>query len=348
MKDSIVSYWSSTVSVSIALGVYWLAARWIYIQLRTPPRRGWLDVDALSACLAWIVLIATLVCMVCLSLDIFKTFRANRKQALTEGGYPEKPGRRTTSNARIAVPLIALWALVGVIGWNYLLLQPYVRLTPEPTAMAAGEIATFTIETDIPSVGVRASRSWAVEKEGAEDCVRYPASSRHRDGTTVIVKACSTGIGVISLGGGKTQREYKAGSLPAGDEVAYFQISDSDRIPSVWDPGSFVAGETGVRVRGLDWRSGRFMLNTSHASALSLDNYVAYVYADGGRLLRRFDFADAARFDRRDAPEHVRITFSSYRYVYQWGSCEKPAEEFTGISFVEKTHAAVSDDTPRC
>lgn len=348
MKDTIVSYWSSTVTASIALGVYWLAARWIYAVLRTPPQRGWLDVDALSMCLAWTVLIATLVCLVCLSWDIFKTYRDKRKKALTEGDYPAKPGQGTKSNAWIGISLVALWGLVGVIGWNYLLSQPYIQLIPEPTALVAGETATFTVETDIPAVFARASRSWTVEEEGMGDCVRHQTRAALRDGGSFTVKACSTGIGVLLLGGGKMQREYGAGSLPGGDEVAYFQISDSDRIPSVWDLGSFVAGEARVRVRGLDWRSGRFMLSTSHASALSLNNYGAYVYADGGRLLRRFDFADAARFDRRDAPEHVRTTFAGFAYVYEWEPCEKPEGGFNGISFVEKAHAGVTDDTPRC
>ena len=286
--------------------------------------------------------------MLCASSRLVRDFQKNRTRLPGENGSQGIPSQGNTTNLQIAVPLVTLWALVGVIGWNYLLPEPYIRIVPEPTAMAAGEIATFTIETDIPSVGVRASRSWAVEKEGAEDCVRYPASSRHRDGTTVTVKACSTGIGVISLGGGRTQREYIVGSLPAGDEVAYFAISDSDRTPSVWAPGSFVAGETRVRVEALDWHSGRLMLSTGRAPPSALNNYVAYVLGDGGRLLRRLDFAEATRFDGQNSPEHVRLTFSRYVYVYQWEPCEKPAEPFTGISFVEKVRAEAADDTPRC
>ncbi len=147
--------------------------------------------------------------------------------------------------------------------------------------------------------------------------------------------------------GGKAERKYEAGSLPGGGEVAYFQKSDTNGI-FAWDPLSFVAGETTVRVTGLDWRSGRFMLSTRHTSASSLNNYVVYVYADGGKLLRRFDFADAAQFDRRDAPEHVRTTFAGFAYVYEWEPCEKPEGGFNGISFVEKADAGVTDDTPRC
>ena len=180
------------------------------------------------------------------------------------------------------------------------------------------------------------------------DCIRHLTSAALRDGMSFNVKACNTGVGEISLGGGRIQRDYMAGSPPGGDEIAYFQISDSDRIPSVWNPGSFVADATSVWVKALDWRSGKLLLNIDHSPAFSLNDYIAYVHGDGDRLLRRLDFSEATRFDRQDAAEHVRITFSNYVYVYQWDQCEKPMEDFTGISFVEKAYAGVTDDTPRC
>ena len=344
----------------VALALFWVAARQIYAELRTS-ETPFLDFSTLCIGIGWIVVVASTLYMAYLTWRVFEIYREEERRLFIEEGYLKTSRQHVISGTRIAVPCITLWILVCMIGWNYLLPQPYFRLSPEPTVLSAGETATFEIETDYFLVSVRASRAYRV----GERCEKYSEDDAFYNGDRFTVRACNDGIGQINaysgvyVSGRKLIREYQLGSLPEGNEVAYSRIdfSDYDGPAKYYGGGSFFLNEIEGYYQALNWHSGRILLALGFRSlemAPSLDRYFVDILSLHGKRLARLDLRNAHKIESVAAPlyisEHLELSTLMNSIIFSWEPCEKPWGEIgsMGISFVEKSDPTVTYDTPIC
>lgn len=345
--------------ILISLALFWIAARQIYAEIRTP-ESSFLDFSELCIGIGWIVIIVLLLYIAYLSWRIFEIHREKERQLFIEEGYLKTSRQRIITGTRMTVSFITLWILVGMIGWNYLLSQPYLQLSPEPTALAAGETATFTIETDYSLLSVRASRAYRVE----ERCEKYRDDDALYDGDSFTVKACNDGIGQIRVysgvySGKKLLHEYQLGSLSEGSEVAYSRISfgHDDGPAEYYGPGRFDLDEFGGSYQAFSWHSGQILLAIGFRDlemAAPLDGYFVDILDLYGKQIVRLDFRNARKIEAEDAPsymqEHLSLDTLMNSIIFIWSPCAKPWGEAgsLGISFVEKSDSTATYDTSAC
>lgn len=348
------------------LALFWIAARQIYTEIRTP-REPIFDFSVLCTVIGWIVVAAATVLMAHSSLRLFQIVQKRARGAA--------PARLELAGPvmRVNVLLVVAWAILGVLTWNYLIAQPYVRLVPEPSEpIPAGETATFRVEAD-PGMGIRVQRAYRPAGQCGTDDVYISAD----DGDLITVEACSPGVGLIRISGFGGSKEYQLGTPVDGAEAAHHHsfsyVERNLMVPyttfhnTVNDEWRFDLEETGLRLVAMDWIPGQedpssegavIIVRTWNNRPLpSLDDYYMDIFRRDGSRLVRLDFENSRRIDPPAVPPHMRRLYEDRRVyldrsvILHWSPCAKPQDWGGGVasaSIVEKSPTYDSSSAPGC
>lgn len=351
--------------MTAALALFWIAARQIYTELRTP-REPIFDFSVLCTVIGWIVIVASTALMVYSSLRLFRIVRERARGAA--------PARMELVGPvmRVNILLAVSWIVVGAIFWNYVIQQPYVRLVPEPSEpIPAGETATFRVEAD-PGMGIRVQRAYRPAGQCGTDDVYISAD----DGDLITVEACSAGVGVIRISGFGGSKEYRLGTPIDGLEVAHHdRFSYKERnliVPlttihnTVNYEWSFNLEGTGLTLKAMDWLSEPEGSSAGGAIIIvqvwnnrplpPLDSYLMDIFRKDGSQLVRLDFENVRRIDASAVPPYIRRLYENNRIyldrsvILHWSPCAKPQGWNGGItaSIVEKSPTYTPGVAPAC